>query len=85
LLAHIKTPDGRIVTKRVNFTLTDEAGKPLGRSTGGTVNYELPLMMNRKMESAGTYTIALEQNMRDSVIFGIESIGVKIKQGEPVF
>lgn len=85
LLAHVKGPDGKINTQRVNFTLTDETGKPLGRSGGAYVDYELPMFKNRKMSSIGQYTIALEQNMRDSVINGIEGIGVKIKKGNPVF
>lgn len=85
LLAHVKGPDGKINTQRVNFTLTDEMGKPLGRSGGAYVDYELPMFRNRKMGSIGQYTIALEQNMRDSVINGVESIGVKIKKGNPVF
>jgi hypothetical protein len=33
----------------------------------------------------GQYFIAIEQNMRDSIINGVESIGIKIKEGEPIF
>jgi gliding motility-associated lipoprotein GldH len=85
LLSHIKGPDGKILTRRVNFTLTDETGKPLGRSSGNSVDYELPMFKDKKMPGIGQYTIAIEQNMRDSVVNGIESIGVKIKKGNPVF
>lgn len=85
LLTHIRTPEGKIKTERINFTLTDDLGRPLGKSTGNSIDYELPMIMSRKMEGPGQYAIALEQNLRDSVVKGIESIGVKIKQGHPVF
>lgn len=85
LLAHIKTPDGKVSKQRVNFTLTDETGKPLGRSSGSVVDYDLPMFKDRKMGSVGQYVISIEQNMRDSVVNGIESIGVKIRKGNPVF
>ena len=85
LLAHIRDPDGQVKTQRINFTLTDSDGKPLGRVSGNNISYEMPMMIHRKMNEAGQFSIALEQNMRDSVVFGVESIGVKIKEGPPVF
>ena len=43
-------------------------------------------ILNKKLEGGpGQYFIAIEQNMRDSIIKGVESIGVKIKEGEPIF
>ena len=85
LLARVKGPDGKFEVQRINFTLTDEMGKPLGRSSGSSVDYELPMFKNRKFAGPGEYTISIEQNMRDSLINGIESIGLKIKQGDPIF
>ena len=85
LLAHIRDPNGKVATQRINFTLTDAEGKPLGRTSGDYISYELPMFRNRKLDVGGQYFIALEQNMRDSVVFGVESIGVKIKEGTPVF
>jgi gliding motility-associated lipoprotein GldH len=85
LLAHIRDPNGKVATQRINFTLTDHEGKPLGRTSGDYISYELPMFRNKKMEGSGQYFIALEQNMRDSVVTGVESIGVKIKEGTPVF
>ena len=85
LLSHLKGPDGKINTQRINFRLMDETGKPFGRSGGNAVDYELIMFKDKKMPGIGQYTIAIEQNMRDSVVNGIESIGVKIKKGNPVF
>lgn len=85
LLAHIRNPNGKVATQRVNFTLADNEGKPLGRTSGNYITYELPMFKDKKMEGNGQYLITLEQNMRDSVVFGVESIGVKIKEGTPVF
>jgi gliding motility-associated lipoprotein GldH len=85
LLAHIRNPNGKVTSQRINFTLTDHEGKPLGRTSGNLISYELPMFKDKKLDGNGQYFIALEQNMRDSVVFGVESIGVKIKEGTPVF
>lgn len=86
LLAHIRDLNGKISSQRVNLTLADESGLPFGNVSGNTINYELPLFKNIKMSTgAGAYFIALEQNMRDSVINGIENIGIKVIEGDPVF
>jgi gliding motility-associated lipoprotein GldH len=86
ILAHMKDPMGKESVQRVNFTLTNDEGKPLGDISGNYVNYELPIFKNKKMLGGpGLYFFAIEQNMRDSVIKGIESIGIKVKEGDPVF
>jgi gliding motility-associated lipoprotein GldH len=85
LLTHIKDTEGKVVTQRVNFTLTDENGNPKGSISGNTISYQLPINLDQRFKKSGKYFIALEQNLRDSVINGIESIGVMIKEGNPVF
>ena len=85
LLTHIKDAEGKITTQRVNFTLTDENGNPKGSISGNSISYQLPINKGQQFSKTGKYFIALEQNMRDSVINGIESIGVMIKEGNPVF
>ncbi|MDI1235051.1 MAG: gliding motility lipoprotein GldH [bacterium] len=85
LLTHIKDTEGNIVTRRVNFNLMDENGNPNGSMSGNSISYQLPIFTNQKFNKTGKYFIALEQNMRDSVINGVESIGVMIKEGQPVF
>jgi gliding motility-associated lipoprotein GldH len=85
LLTHIKDTEGKITSSRKNFRLTDEDGNPIGSMSGNSISYQLPIFTNMKFQKSGKYFIALEQNMRDSVINGVESIGVMIKEGEPVF
>jgi gliding motility-associated lipoprotein GldH len=86
VLTHFRDSDGKIIsTQKKNFTLTDSYGKPTGKASGNNINYELPLFENMKLNKAGKYFIAIEQNMRDSVILGVESIGIKVKEGNPVF
>ncbi|MEZ4804035.1 MAG: gliding motility lipoprotein GldH [Bacteroidia bacterium] len=84
LLSHIHEPNGKIKNQTINLTLTDSTGKPLGQSTGSAIDYEFP-MGKMSFKEVGQYKIALEQNMRDSMVNGIESIGVRIMKGEPVF
>ena len=85
LLTHIKDPDGKITSQRINFTLADITGKPTGNISGNSVTYELPLIKEFKANKSGVFFIAIEQNMRDSVINGMQSIGVKVKEGNPIF
>jgi hypothetical protein len=81
----VKGPDGKFEVQRINLTLTDEMGNPLGRSSGSSVDYELPMFKNRRFSNIGEYSISIEQNMRDSLVNGIESIGLRINQGDPIF
>ena len=85
LLSHIKDPEGKSTTQRFNFTLADITGTPTGTVSGNSITYELPLITSFKAAKPGVYFIALEQNMRDSVINGVQSIGVKVKDGKPIF
>lgn len=86
LLAHLKDADGKEKSQKVNFTLTDVSGKPMGDISGDHIDYELPIFVDYKPSAgAGAYFIALEQNMRDSVLRGIESVGIKVMEGEPIF
>ncbi len=94
LLTHIKDTEGKIITQRVNFSLTDENGNPKlkdasgnrsGSISGNSISYQLPISLNQKFNKTGKYFIYLEQNMRDSVVNGVESIGVMIKEGNPIF
>lgn len=85
LLAHIRDPEGKSITQRLNFTLADITGKPTGVVNGNSITYELPLISSFKASKPGVYFIALEQNMRDSIINGVQSIGLKVREGEPIF
>ncbi|MES2616504.1 MAG: gliding motility lipoprotein GldH [Bacteroidota bacterium] len=86
LLTHIKDADGKITTQRANFKLTDENGNPKGGSvSGNTITYQMPIPNEKRFNKAGKYFIAIEQNMRDSVVNGVASIGVMVKEGTPVF
>lgn len=85
ILAHIKDPFGKIETTVVDLVLTDDLGRPLGKSSGSSIDYEIPIMVNKKLKGVGQYIIALEQNLRDSAVSGVESIGVKVVEGIPVF
>lgn len=85
LLTHLKTPSGKLLTQQVNFNLTDDLGRPHGKSSGNSIDYELVMFTNKRLDEVGQYSIALEQNLRDSVVKGVESIGIKIKEGDPVF
>lgn len=85
MLYHIRNPSGKVTRQTINFYLTDDLGRPTGRSAGNSIDYVLPIFTNKKMDGAGQFVIALEQNMRDSVVNGVESIGIKMNEGIPVF
>jgi gliding motility-associated lipoprotein GldH len=85
LLSHIRNPDGKILTQKKDFVLTNDMGKPLGVISGDVIDYEIPMYENLKLDGVGQYIFALEQNLRDSVVNGVQSIGIKVKEGIPVF
>lgn len=85
VLGHIRNPEGKIETQRMNFILTDETGKWQGSGSGNYVYYTMPLFSNKTFSKPGIYEIAIEQNMRDSVLNYVANVGVRVEEGNPVF
>jgi len=85
LLVHLRNPDGKDVTNRINVELANASGKWLGSGSGNLKSFKLPIRSDLCFEKAGRYTIGLEQNMRDSLLQHVNYIGISLTKGNPVF
>jgi len=73
-------PNDNIAKDTLECYLYDNIGNPLGQDY--FFLYEMPLlyMQNIKFPSQGEYKFGIKQAMRDSLLTGIESLGLTIKK-----
>ena len=73
-------PEGNIAKDTLECYLYDNIGRPLGQDY--FYLYEMPLIyMNEiKFHKKGEYTFNISQAMRDSLLTGIESLGLTIEK-----
>ncbi len=79
LMLRLKQPNGRIQRFRVSLQLADENGQWLGKTSGATITLRSRLTSYWTLPMAGTYTLEIEQNMRDNPLLGIEDVGFEAK------
>ncbi|HRZ96601.1 MAG TPA: gliding motility lipoprotein GldH [Paludibacter sp.] len=74
------TPDSVVSRDTIEFYLADNHGKWLGTGAGAT--YEMPVLyqQNIKFTTTGTYRYKISQGMRDSVLAGINDIGMRLEK-----
>ena len=73
-------PNGNIAKDTLECYLYNQLGEPLGQDYFFV--YEMPLfyMQNIKFPTRGEYKFNIYQAMRDTILTGIESIGLTIQQ-----
>ena len=73
-------PEGNIAKDTLECYLYDNIGRPLGQDY--FYRYEMPLiyMNGIKFHRKGEYTFNIYQAMRDSLLAGIESLGLTIEK-----
>lgn len=73
-------PNGNIAKDTLECYLHNNIGEPLGQDY--FYIYEMPLvyMQNIKFPSLGEYKFSINQAMRDSLLTGIESLGLTIEK-----
>ena len=82
-LLHLKHPDGKQYTQRLNLVLAEPDGKWLGKGIGSIKEARIPVA-TVKFPKKGIYTLTLEQNMRLNPLKGIEDIGWYLGEEQPV-
>ena len=80
LFLHKSTPDSIHSADSIECYLADNRGKWLGSGIGSV--YEMPILyqQNIRYKRAGIYTYKVVQGMRDSVLLGINDIGLKVEK-----
>ncbi len=75
-------PDSVVVNDTIECYLADNTGKWLGSGFGSL--YEMPVLVkkNFKFKQAGNYKFTIQQGMRDSILTGINDIGLEIIKAE---
>ena len=73
-------PNHQIRRDTLEFTLTDNSGKWLGKNSGTIIDNQLPLYLNSRFPISGDYSLTVFQAMREPELYEILDFGIKIKE-----
>ncbi len=75
-------PDSVIVNDSIECYLADNKGEWLGSGFGSL--YEMPVLFKKNInfKDSGNYQFSIQQGMRDSMLVGINDIGLEIIKAE---
>ena len=73
-------PKGGVVKDTVELTLADAKGRWLGNGLGDIWDNQIPYKTNVRFPFKGTYTIELEQAMRNARLAFIMDAGIRIEK-----
>ena len=76
------SPDSVVTRDTIDFYLADEFGMWLGKGVGHAYNMPVLFRQNFRFAKKGTYTFEIGQGMRDSVLLGINDVGIKVEKAE---
>ncbi len=83
LFVDVEDPNKKTYRDTINCFLCDYAGRFYGDVSGEDVELDLLYKQRISFPDLGTYTIRLEQAMRDSSLQNINSVGLTIKAYQP--
>lgn len=78
ILMHLVGPGMPKVTRRYEYKLAETDGEWLGKGSGNLYTYTLPLLSGYHFPQAGSYTIEIEQNMRDNPLKEVSDAGILV-------
>ena len=76
------TPASIISRDTIEFYLADNHGKWLGKGAGAIYNMPVLYQQNLKFPTKGTYRFKIGQGMRDSILVGINDVGMRLEKVE---
>ena len=74
------TPDTIRTKDSVECYLADQRGKWLGKGIGSIMEMPILYLQNVKFSKVGTYRYDIVQGMRDSLLLGINDIGMRVEK-----
>jgi len=80
VLVRQTNPDKKSSATRFEFKLANPDGEWLGQGSGNLYSYQIPFKLNYKFPAKGTYTIEIEQNMRDNPLHEISDVGLRVEK-----
>jgi len=72
------SPEGNNIKDTVEYSITDESGRWLGKGLGDIHDLSLPYKSNVLFPVSGTYRFRIEQGMRMDDLDGIMNVGMRI-------
>ena len=78
LFIDIMAPDSSAMRDTVQITLAQPDGAWIGKGTSGIFDLQYVYRQNVLFPITGTYSMNIEQAMRDEKLIGIHNIGIKI-------
>lgn len=72
-------PDSIVKHDTIDFYLADEFGMWLGKGVGHAFNMPVLYRQNFKFTRKGVYKFDIGQGMRDSLLQGINDVGIKVE------
>ncbi len=75
------SPDSVVTNDTIEFYLADEFGKWLGNGIGSAFNMPVLYRQNFKFPQKGIYRFEIQHGMRDSLLVGINDVGIKVEKG----
>jgi gliding motility-associated lipoprotein GldH len=73
-------PGGGMSRDTINCLLAAKNGEWFGKGTGQYRDNRIPIRSNIRFPRAGTYTLSLNQAMREDVLKGISEAGVRLER-----
>jgi gliding motility-associated lipoprotein GldH len=74
------TPDTIKTKDSIECYLADQRGKWLGTGMGSIMEMPVLYQQNVRFKKAGTYRYEIVQGMRDSLLIGINDIGMRVEK-----
>ena len=74
------SPDSIISRDTINFYLADQRGKWLGSGVGHSFEMLVLYQQNISFQKAGTYRYRIFQGMRDTLLTGVNDIGIRVEK-----
>ena len=80
LFLSIGSPDGKLVTDTVEFSLAEASGRWKGSGIGDLHDNQILYRTSVYFPHKGEYTFQIKQGMRDNVLKGIRDVGLRIEK-----
>jgi len=78
-------PNGRSLTDTIHFAyMASPEGRWTGKGVGSSYDNSILYKQRRKLPLPGLYSISIQHGMRDSVLLGIEKVGLHIESSSQI-
>lgn len=74
------SPDNAMVKDSIELYLADQRGKWLGSGLGSVLEMPVLYLQNVQFKHKGTYSFKIRHGMRDSILTGINDVGMRVEK-----